>query len=283
MFSLKWFFGFLTALGTAALALYLAWQGWSHFGPRKPGLGAERRQLVDQVMPQVVEDLRQARRDVHSVVLFHLMDDPTDYVSDRLRAELEQTGIFEMRDRSLTEKVKKALSLQITSVADVDAALQASQRLGAQGVLYGGVHVLESYPGGAKLDVQIILAKIDGRQIILDRRYTKELSTTALNPAAMQEGMSKISAAQRFLGWVLMVLLLPVFSIGFIRVMVRKESNRANAATLAIYTAVDGLLAFLMVGASLESWISALMFLALVGAAFGYNMFIMTFALRMET
>ena len=282
MFSFKRFLNLLTGLGSMALVLYLAWQGWSHFGPRKPELGAVRQQLVDEVMPQVVEDLRQARKDIHSVVLFHLMDDPTDYVSDRLRAQIEETGAFDLRDRSLSEKVKKALNLRITSVADVDTAVKASQSLGAQGMLLGGVHVLESYPGGAKLDLQIILGKIEGREILIDRRYTKELTSTALTPAAVQDEVRKIGPAQRFLGWVLVVLLLPVFSIRFIRAMVRKESNRANAATLAIYTTVDSLLAFLIVGASLGSWGSALVFLGLVGVAFGYNVFIMTFALKME-
>ena len=283
MFRFKWFFGLLTGLGTAALVFYLAWQGWSHFGPRKPELGPVRRQLVDEVMPQVVGDLRLARKDLRSAVLFHLMNDPTDYVSDRLRAQIEETGVLDLRDRSLSEKVKKALKLRLTSVGDLDAAVQASQSLGAEGLLFGQVNVLESYPGGAKLDLQIVLGKIEGREILFDRRYTKELTSTALNPAAGQDEVRKIGSVQRFMGWVLMVLLLPVFSIGFIRAMVRKESNRANAATLAIYTAVDAVLAFLMVGASLTSWLSALVFLVLVGVALGYNVFIMTFALRLET
>lgn len=282
MFKLKWFVGLLTSSGTLALACYLAWEGWSQFGPHKPELGAVRRQLVDEVMPQVVEDLRLGRKDLRSVVLFHLMDDPTDYVSDRLRAQIEQTGVFDLRDRSLNEKVKKALKLRIGSAADVDAALAASQNLGAEGVLFGGVHVLESYPGGAKVDLQVILAKIEGKQILLDRRYNKELTSVSLTPAVVQDEVRKFGLAQRFLGWALVVLLLPVFSIGFIRAMVRKESNQANAAALAVYTVVDALLAFLMVGATLTTWSSALGFLVLAGLAFGYNVFIMTFALKME-
>ena len=282
MFRLKWLVNLVMSVGTLALVVYLAWLGWSRMGPRKPELGAVRRMLVDQVLPQVVEDLRTARKDVRAVVLFHLMNDPTDYVSDSLRAQIEQSGVLELRDRSLNEKVRKALNLQINSVADVEAALNASQSLGAQGVLLGEVHTLESYASGAKLDAQIILARIEGREIVLDRRYTKELTSTALTPAGVQDGLGKVASAQRFLGWVLLVMLLPVFSIGFVRAMVRRESNRANAATLSIYTAVDALLAFLLVGASLSNWVSVLVFLGLLAAAFGYNVFIMSFALRME-
>lgn len=283
MFRLKWFLTVLTGLGALGLGLYLLWQGWSLLGPRKPQLNAVRRQLVDQVMPQVVADLRQARQELRSVVLIQLMDDPTDYVSDQLRTQIEETGIFDLRDRSVGEKIQRALNLRVTSVADVEAALQACQRLGAQGVLFGGVHVLESYPGGAKLDLQILLAKLAGRELLLDRRYTRELTSTALAPAVVQDELRKFAPAQRFLGWALVVLLLPVFTIGFIRTMVRQASNRANAATLTIYTVVDALLAFLLVGASLGSWGAALLFLGLVGGAFAYNVFIMSFALKLES
>jgi hypothetical protein len=64
--------------------------------------------------------------------------------------------------------------------------------------------------------------------------------------------------------------------------MVRKESNRANGFTLAIYTAADALLAYLFLGAGLGSVVSALLFALVVGLAFAYNVFIMTFALKME-
>jgi len=73
-----------------------------------------------------------------------------------------------------------------------------------------------------------------------------------------------------------------VFTISFIRAMVRKESNRANGFTLGIYTGADALLAYLLLGAGVSSVFSALLFALVVGIAFAYNVFIMTFALKME-
>ena len=66
--------------------------------------------------------------------------------------------------------------MQLRSTADLDAALRASAELGAEGVLFGAVHLLESYPhGGGKIDLQVCLARIEGRELLFDRRYSKEV------------------------------------------------------------------------------------------------------------
>ena len=87
---------------------------------------------------------------------------------------------------------------------------------------------------------------------------------------------------KRFLAWSLIVLLLPVFTIGFIRGMVRRESNAANAVTLAIYTGVDAILAYLLLVRGLSAWGPVLAWLGAVGAASLYNLYVMSFAVRLE-
>ena len=99
----------------------------------------------------------------------------------------------------------------------------------------------------------------------------------------MQESTQRFPWFQRFLGWLIVVLLLPVFTLGFIRAMIRKGSNKANLFVLSIYTVADVVLAWLMVGAALHSWWTVLPFIAAVAAAFAYNVRIMTFALKLET
>ena len=140
----------------------------------------------------------------------------------------------------------------------------------------------ESYPSGAKIDLHLRLGTVADRILAVDKRYTKEVVLSPLDPVMVQEKMSKISPAQRFLAWMLAALTLPIFTIGFIRAMVRKESNRANAVTLVIYTAVDAVLAALLLGLSFGSWGSILLFFGALGGAFAYNVFVMSFALRLE-
>ncbi|MGA2660566.1 MAG: hypothetical protein ABSH34_24010 [Verrucomicrobiota bacterium] len=274
--------GFLTLAGSLALAACLLWLGWSHFGPRKPQVSASRRQVAEQVVPSVVEDLRKNKGSVQTVAFLHLVNDPADYVTDQLRATIEQSGFVDLLDRRVGEKLERALNLRVASVGELDAAVRQGKVLGVQGVIFGRVNSFESYPDGAKLDLEISLADVAGRQVLFTKRYHKEIPGGPFNPAAIEDSASHIGGVQRLLAWGVVVLLLPVFTISFIRVMVRKESNRANAFTLGIYTAADALLAYLLLGAGVASLLSALLFVLVVGVAFTYNVFIMTFALKME-
>ena len=279
----RWLVGFVTLVGALALVGWLFWLGWNHFGPRKPQVSPGRRQVADQVVASAVEDLRQNKGSLRSAAMLHLVDDPADYVTDRLRAGLEQSGFVDLLDERAGEKVERSLNLRIAPVGELEAALREGRRLGAQGVIFGKVHSLESYPGGAKMDLEISLAEVAGGKVLFTQRYSKELPGGAYEPAAVEASASHIGGgAERFLAWGVIVLLLPVFTIAFIRTMVRKESNRANAFTLGIYTAADALLAYLLLGAGLTSMVSALLFLLVVALAFGYNVSIMTFALKME-
>ncbi len=81
----------------------------------------------------------------------------------------------------------------------------------------------------------------------------------------------------------LAVLLLPVVSITFIRAMVGRQSNLANGFTLVLYTLIDGLLAYLLLGSRLTTWIGALVYLGLVAVGFGYNLWIMSMAVKLDS
>ncbi len=86
----------------------------------------------------------------------------------------------------------------------------------------------------------------------------------------------------RFLWFIVVMLLLPVVTISFIRTMVAKKSNGVNAFVLGVYTVVDLILAFFMVGGSLSSFFAVVVFLLAGVLAFLYNVKIMTFAVRLE-
>ncbi len=278
----RWLVGFLTLVGSLALVSYLLWLGWTHFGPRKPQVSALRRQVAEQVVTSVIEDLRKNKGSIQSVALLHLVNDPADYVTDRLRANIEQSGFVDLLEPRVGEKAARALNLRIESVGELEAAAREGRELGVKGVIFGKVNSLESYPGGAKMDLEISLAEVGGQRVLFTRRYSKEIPGGPFNSAAVEESAGHLGGVERLLAWGVIVLLLPVFTVSFIRAMVRKESNRANAFTLGIYTAADALLAYLLLGAGLGSWLSALLFVLVVGLAFAYNVFIMTFALKME-
>ncbi len=117
---------------------------------------------------------------------------------------------------------------------------------------------------------------------MFDRLHSDETAPGYPNAAASQRETGGTDVSARFLVWLAAALLLPVFSIGFIRAMVRKDTNGANAATLGLYSAADALLAYLLLGAALSNWVAVSLFIAAIGGSVWYNLCIMHLAQRRE-
>jgi hypothetical protein len=273
----------MTPIGAIVLAGYVGWQAWGHLGPRKPEAGPRRKALAEKVVPGLVEGLRGGRETIRSAILLHMENDPTDFVTDQLRAQIETTGALDLHNRSLTEKTRNLLNLRHPTEAVLEEAIEAGKRRKVDGVVYGVVHAFESHPKGARIDLEVRLVDIrSGKEVFKDR--VAEDTAAVVSGAREMMGNSSAGLAwwKRLLSWAVVVLLLPVFTIGFIRTMVNRKSNRANAGILVIYTLVDAVLAYLMVGIPLAGWVPMLVFLVAVALALVYNIYIMSFAARLE-
>jgi len=270
--------------GTILLAGYVFWLGWTNLGPRKPEVGPVRRKLADKAVAEVVEDIRQHRGDVQDVVLIHFGNDSTDYFTNRLRSVIEQHGTLNLRDTTFLEKLREKSNLRHPSCGTLQDAVLIGKSRGASGVLFGNLLTFESHASGAAVEVDYTLADCRAGKVIHSGKCTKNISNSILSgmsAAVVEENVRSVPWLKRTLGWLMVVLLLPVFTISFIRTMVAKRSNKANALVLGIYTVVDAILVWLLIGAALHGPISVVMFLAAVGAAFAYNAKIMSFALRL--
>jgi len=279
---LKWPLTLLSKLGTFALVGYIAWMAWQNLGPHKPEIGPVRRAFADKIIPTIVNDLRAGRGSVREAALLHFENDPTDYFTNQFRTVVEQSGILDLRDRTVGEKIADLLNLRHATYGSPETALERGRALGAPAVVFGTIHSFESRGGGANIDVEVILADASTGQVVFARRYNKDTAPLTMVAANVEAAAKGFPWFQRLLGWLIAVLLLPVFTISFIRAMIRKESNKANAFVLVIYTLADALLAFLLVGAALTSWFPVVVFILAVLAALLYNIRIMTFALRLE-
>ena len=165
----------------------------------------------------------------------------------------------------------------------LEEAINAGKRRKVDGVVYGIVHAFESHPKGAKIDVEVRLVDIrSGKEIFKDRVAKDTAAVVAGAKGLTGNTAAGVAWWKRVIGWAIVVLLLPVFTIGGIRTMVRRKSNRANAGVLAIYTLVDAGLAYLMVGIPLAGWVPMLAFLVAVLLALVYNIYITSLAVRLE-
>lgn len=276
----------LGGIASGALALFILWQAWDHFGPRKPELGPPLRQLADRVMPTAVAELREKRASLRSVALLHLENDPSDYVTEQLRAAIERNNVFDLPDTTLGYKIRNDLRLRHDSYGSPEPALAAAAaRGGVQGVLFGTVHALDSDARGRTwIDLELQLADVAQKRVVFTGRYTGQSGggggSVGVSRNPTTDGGFRLD---RLLAWVVVVLLLPVFTIAFIRAMVRRRSNGANVFTLGVYTTVDAALAYLLLGVALSWWLPTALFAAAIAAAVAYNASVMGFAHRLET
>lgn len=279
---LKWPLAILSKIGSITLIGYIAWMGWDNLGPIKPEIGPARKALADKIVHEIVEDIRISKGDFRDVVLLHFSNDLTDYFTEKLREVIWQSGVLELRDTNIAYKARNLLRLRHPAYYTADEAIAKGRKFGSHCILYGVIHAFESFPGGAKIDVEVHLIDASNGQPLFTNRYGIESPHTTAISASVKETSQSFPWFQRLFGWLITVLLLPVFTLAFIRTMVSKGSNKTNAFVLSIYTAVDALLAWLLVGAALRSWFTILVFIVAVLAAFLYNVWIMTYALRLE-
>lgn len=278
----KWLTVFFTFAGTLLLAVYIAWQAWSYLGPHKPDVSPLRKEVAGEAIGQLLGDLHGNKGSLQSLAIVHLANDNTDYLSDQIRTAVEQSGLFDVVAPPLYEKAQKLLGVVVDSSPSLNSALMTAREQGAKAVLFGRVESFESYGSAAKVEMEITLANVQSREVVFSRRYSKDVGMGLSSQSSAGRSAGSWGGSSRFFAWMVVVLLLPVFTISFIRAMVRKESNRSNAFTLAIYTSVDVLLAWLVLGGPLSGWLACVEFLLAIGVAFAYNVYIMNFALRLE-
>jgi len=279
---LKWPFMLISRLGAGGLILYIALLTWQNLGPHKPEIGPVRQEFADKLIPTIVDDLRNSRGNICQAALLHFENDPTDYFSNQFRANVENNGILNLQDRTVGEKLAGVTNLPVKSYGSLDLALSRGRQLGAQGVLFGTIHAFDSSGGAANIDVEVYLADVSTGLVVFSRRYNKDTGPFTMIAANVEAATKGFPWFQRLFGWLIAVLLMPVFSIAFVRTMVRKGSNRSNAFVLGIYTLADALLAWLLVGAALTSWFTVSVFIIAIAVAFAYNIRLMSFAVKLE-
>jgi hypothetical protein len=265
--------------GTVAFIFLVCWWAYDYFGPRKQVLAEECRAAANEVIPTIVDDLARNRGDIRSLAVLQFDNDPTDFVTATLYERLGPSGAFDLQDRTLGEKAREAARFQHPSFGDAASAIEEGRAREVDGVVFGVVRELSIVDGDATVDLQVNLADVRTGTTIFSSAYTR---ADAVSSSSSPEVIRRISWWKRFLMWTVAILMLPVFTIAFLRTMVAKQSNASNALVLTLYTFVAVVLAILLIGFNFSSLWSLLALALCAGAAFIYNVFMMTCALRME-
>jgi len=276
---------FVPKVGALVLALYLAWLGWLEFGPRRTNVGTMRAKIAKIAVDKICDDLHNNRGEIHSVVLLPFANDTSNCLTDKLRTVLEQRGTLNLKNQTLGEKLRNKLNLEQLVCDNDEEALNRAKGRKADGVLYGKINIFESFSGGANMNLEYKLLSIATGKVVYEGKYLYDscLPKNNLNLSSTEPkgGGSTIPSYLQVFGWLLIVLLLPIFTISFIKEMVLKKSNGINIFVLALYSFIDIILVFLMVGANF-SLVSIIIFVVAMLIAIAYNITIMSFALKLN-
>lgn len=262
-----------------------------------PEIDESRKEAARLGVSQMIADIRKNTDDdsgPKKIAVVHFSNDPSDFVTETVREAANKQGGFHVVKSSLTDRFCKMVGRVNDGVSTREQAISETLGDGVEGVLWGRVNRLENERDGATFTGDYELYDLRKgqpgysgkiRQSTVPGRFetAKDMDQTAGNyRLPLYSHASGVPWHIRFLLFVVAVLLLPVVTISFIRTMVAKKSNGVNAFVLGIYTTVDLILAFFMVGGSLSSFFTVAVFLLSGVLAFLYNVKIMTFAVRLE-
>ena len=254
---------------------------------RTPGheLDAARRSAARRAADAAIEAMSkdEVRGSMHVVRVLHFGNDPSHYVTDQFRKGVSRQGGFTLcTDKRLLDCLRAMIGLGELEVEERDNAISIAKG-DADAVLWGVVDRLEHRTDGVAISGMYELYDLKGERVAYSGRLDSVFSSL---PGFVPQRVSKDAGCMpwhaRFLWFIVVTLLLPVLTISFIRIMVAKRSNRVNSFVLGIYTVIDAILAFFMVGGRLSSLFEFAVFLPAVVLAFLYNIQIMTFAVRLE-
>ncbi len=293
--------GLITTIISILFVFYVCYLLWMSLGPVKPTLNYVRRCMADLAVNQMLEEIRKNRGDIRSVELLHFANDPTDYFSNALRMKLNTTGILNVEDVSFVEKLRNKMNLRNRGCASFEEALKCADSDAVDGVLWGELETFESHQAGVALTGAWQLVDVKTKNVVYAGMLSFDTAKTAALNKVMDKGILQVEDSSgdlcnffqytasfvpwhvRFLGFVLLTLLLPIVTITFVRTMVAKRSNKVNAFMLGIYTLIDAIFAFFMIGGAFcSSWV-VFLFLIAVALAFIYNVSLMNFALKLES
>lgn len=289
---MRWWFLIIPKAGMTLFVGYVCYMGWINLGPHKPVPDVARMKAADRAVEIIADEIYKGRGSIRSASLRHFANDTSDCVSTKLRERLEKSNVVDLTDTGFFEKLRMVLNLREKGAASADEALAAARSENVDGVLWGSIDRFETANGATTLTGEWQLVDKRTGEVVCGGKISEGAGVPDVAGAIEALGQStedvEIAASAvpwhlRLLGFVLVALLLPVVTISFIRALVARRSNRINAYVLGIYTAIDMILAFFMVGGAFCSTSAVMVFLSASALAFLYNVSLMSFALRLET
>ena len=252
---------------------------WWWLGPEKPSCDSARQHVARSAVEHAVTRMRAEQGDVRRAAVLHLANGPTDFVTPTLRRRLMEGGWLDLDGTPPMEKVRNLLNFRNPSVYDVEKAREYGKENGLDAVIIGNLDQFETTKDSAVLKGLlkfVRIAKGDVVDIPLVVAGGTEAGKAA-KPELAPPDDGRFSLTTRVCLLVLCVVAFPIVAFPFLKMAMRRDSNIAAASALIVLVVFDGIIIRAFLGAS-DSFVSLAVFLVALAAAFGYDMFMLSYA-----
>lgn len=256
---------------------------WWWLGPEKPSCDEVRIVAARTAIAKAVDCVRQERGEIRRAALLHLTNDSTDFVTLELRKQLMSGGLLDLDGTPPSEKFRNLFNLRNTGVFSVEEALKHGRSHELDAVLTGEIKLFETVKGKAILDGRLLLVRIaDGRVVEIPFSTVSQggvLGEVADKLAAESRGeeSAPLSLMTRIVLLTLAIVVIPLLVFPILKKVVVRDSNGATAVALILLLIVDGFIISLALGTS-GTFCGLAVFLIAFAAAFGYDLFILSYA-----
>ena len=254
---------------------------WWWLGPEKPSCDSARQLAARSAIARAAERIRAERGEIRRAAVFHLANDPSDYVTLSLRARLMEGGLLDLDGTPPSEKIRNLLNLRNAGVFDVDKAMEYGKSNGLDAVITGTLDEFETVKGKAVLKGQLKFVRV-AKGDVVDIPFSDNASGggSAAEIAKVVAGTGEppsLSLTTRILLLSLSIFLLPILAFPFLKMAMGRNSNVAAATALIILLAIDGFIISAALGTS-GTFCGLAVFLIVFAAAFGYDLFMLSYA-----
>ena len=257
---------------------------WWWLGPEKPSCDSARQLAARSAIAQAAERIRAERGEIRRAAVFHLANDPSDYVTLSLRARLMEGGLLDLDGTPPSEKIRNLLNLRNAGVFDVDKAMEYGKSNGLDAVITGTLDEFETVKGKAVLKGQLKFVRV-AKGDVVDIPFSDGASgggAAAEIAKAVASGVSggesaPTSLTTRILLLALSIFILPILVFPFLKMAMGRDSNAAAATALVLLLAADGFIISAALGTS-GTFCGLAVFIVVFAAAFGYDLFMLSYA-----
>ena len=281
------------------IVIFLAVQGYLLIRPRTAPLDPVRAHAADRIAEQVVEALGEfagkgwSGRYVNVAPFFQ---DQGDQIRSRIESALRSrtncrlvtdTILAQIREEALNKASRLGIVKQVSAdgwkaqpLSTLSQALALAEKAGVDFVVYGSIDDFRSLHDKVFLKMTVRVVDAENRVATFEQQFIEGSEAVFADIPSSAFVVENRRFGARMMTWVLFVLLLPLITASFWRILLQQESNVLNICCLLFLSSLDVLLAWGLMGFWLHTiWYKISLLIGFL-ASTTWNLFILNLVER---